>query len=146
MGTIAAVGAAFTGEYHVGLGQTVEEAFNAYLAKLSGTAAPITPTKLDRATKIKSVVELFEEKGLEIVKPTAISVPLTFLEKQVEYDEEGDFQDVKNAVDDFIKKWVTERGAKRILIWEQDENVNFGVVTVFDGITEAHYIAVKVGT
>jgi len=146
LGTIAAVGAAFTGEYYVGLGQTVEEAFNAYLAKLSGVAAPTTITKLDRATKINSIVELFEENRLEIVKPTAISIPLTFLEKQVEYDDEGDFEAVKNAVDDFIKKWVTEMGAKRILVWEEGEDINFGVVTVFDGVTEAHYIAVKVGT
>lgn len=146
LGTIAAVGAAFTGEYYVGLGETVDEAFSAYLAKLSGVAAPPTVTKLDRDTKIKSVVELFEEKGLEIVRPKAISVPLTFLEKEVEYDDEEDFEDVKKGVDEFINKWVTERGAKRVLLWEEGENVNFGVVAVFDGVTEAHYIAVKVGT
>jgi len=40
LGTIAAVGAAFTGEYHVGLGDTQESAFEAYLQKLAG----ITPT------------------------------------------------------------------------------------------------------
>ena len=36
LGTIAAVGAAFTGEYYVGLGDTQESAFEAYLQKLSG--------------------------------------------------------------------------------------------------------------
>ena len=146
LGTVAAVGAAFTGEYYVGLGQTVEEAFNAYLAKLAGVSTPTTPTQLDRAAKISTIVELFEEKRIEIVRPTAISVPLTFLEKQVEYDDERDFEDVKNTVDDFVDKWVTETGAKRILLWEQGENVNLGVVTIFDGVTEIHYIAVKVGT
>lgn len=146
LGTVAAVGATFTGEYYVGLGQTVEKAFTAYLAKLAGVSTPTTPTQLDRAAKISSIVELFEEKRIEIVRPTAISVPLTFLEKQVEYDDERDFEDVKNTVDDFIDKWVTETGAKRILLWEQGENVNLGVVTVFDGVTEIHYIAVKVGT
>ncbi|HLE34578.1 MAG TPA: UPF0182 family protein, partial [Nitrososphaerales archaeon] len=146
LGMVAAVGATFTGEYHVGLGQNVEEAFKAYLAKLSGVT-PTTPTpELDRDTKVKNIVQLFEEKELEIVRPTAISVPLTFLEKQVEYDNEGDFEDVKTSVNDFINKWVTEGGAKRVLIWDQGENVNFGVVTMFEGITEVHYIAVKVGT
>ena len=146
LGMVAAVGATFTGEYHVGLGQNVEEAFKAYLAKLSGVT-PTTPTpELDRDTKVKNIVQLFEEKELEIVRPTAISVPLTFLEKEVEYDNEGDFEDVKKSVDDFINKWVTEGGAKRVLIWDQGENVNFGVVTIFEGITEVHYIAVKVGT
>ncbi len=146
LGMVAAVGAAFTGEYHVGLGQNAEEAFKAYLAKLSGVT-PTTPTpELDRDTKIKNIVQLFEDKELEIVRPTAISVPLTFLEKEVKYDNEGDLEDVKKSVDDFINKWVTEGGAKRVLIWDQGENVNFGVVTIFEGITEVHYIAVKVGT
>ncbi len=147
LGMVAAVGATFTGEYHVGLGQTVEEAFEAYLGKLSGVT-PTTPTtpQLDRDAKIKNIVQLFEEKELEVVRPSAISVPLTFLEEEVEYDNEGDFEDVKNSVDDFINKWITEGGTKRVLIWDQGENVNFGIVTVFDGITEAHYIAVKVGT
>ena len=36
LGTIAAVGAGFTGEYYVGLGETQEQAFEAYLQKLSG--------------------------------------------------------------------------------------------------------------
>jgi hypothetical protein len=147
LGLIAAVGAAFTGEYHVGLGQTVEEAFSAYLAKLSGVSPTTpTPTKLDRDTKIKNISQLFEEKELDLVRPTAISVPLTFLEKEIEYDDEGDFEDVKNTVNDFISKWATEGGAKRVLIWDEGENVNFGVVTVFEGVTEVHYIAVKVGT
>ena len=34
IGTIAVVGAAFNGEYFVGLGDTQEEAFNAYLKKV----------------------------------------------------------------------------------------------------------------
>ncbi len=144
LGTIAAVGAAFTGEYHVGLGQTAEEAFKAYLAKLSGVSVQPT-TKLDRATKINNVLDLFEKKELQVVKPTTISVPLTFQEKQVEYNVEGDLDNVKKAVDDFIAKWVTEKD-KRILEWEQGDNVNFGVVIVSDGIPEVHYLAVKVGT
>jgi hypothetical protein len=147
LGMVAAVGATFTGEYHVGLGQNVEEAFEAYLVKLSGVT-PTTPTtpQLDRDAKIKNIVQLFEEKELEVVIPSAISVPLTFLEEEVEYDNEGDFEDVKKSVDDFISKWITEGGTKRVLMWDQDENVNFGIVTIIDGITEAHYIAVKVGT
>jgi len=144
LGTIAAVGAAFTGEYHVGLGQTAEEAFKAYLAKLSGVNVQPT-TKLDRTTKINNVLDLFEKKELHVMKPTAISVPLTFQENQVEYNAEGDLENVKKTVDDFIAKWATEKG-KRILEWEQGDNINFGVVIVSEGIPEVHYIAVKVGT
>ena len=42
LGTIAAVGAAFNGEYFVGLGDTQEQAFEAYLKKVSGVASSIT--------------------------------------------------------------------------------------------------------
>ena len=44
LGTIAAVGAAFTGEYYVGLGETQEEAFEAYLQKLSGVVSTAPST------------------------------------------------------------------------------------------------------
>ena len=43
LGTIAAVGAAFTGEYYVGLGDTQEKAFEAYLQKLSGVVTQQHP-------------------------------------------------------------------------------------------------------
>jgi hypothetical protein len=36
LGVVAAVGAAFTGEYYVGLGSTPEEAFKAFLIQLTG--------------------------------------------------------------------------------------------------------------
>ena len=42
LGTIAAVGAAFNGEYFVGLGDTQEKAFEAYLKKVSGVAGAVT--------------------------------------------------------------------------------------------------------
>ena len=47
LGTIAAVGAAFNGEYFVGLGDTQEEAFEAYLKKVSGVAPTITTPDSD---------------------------------------------------------------------------------------------------
>ncbi|MFQ5920488.1 MAG: UPF0182 family protein, partial [Nitrososphaerales archaeon] len=149
LGTIAAVGAAFTGEYHVGLGDTVEEAFNAYMAKLSGLETPgvSPPTLLDRDTKVSNLIQLFEESGAEVVRPTTISVPLTFLESELEYREEVNFEEVQETVNDFINKWVGDTdGAARVLTWEDEETINFGVAAVVDGITELHYIAVKVGT
>lgn len=145
LGTIAAVGAAFTGEYYVGLGQTAEQAFSAYLAKLAGVSTPVTPEKLDRSTRISNVIELFEDKGITIVKPTTISVPLAFLEGQVVYNQEKDFESVEKVVDDFIDKWV-KADTKRVLMWEEGDKVNFGLATIFESITEVHYITVEVGT
>jgi len=69
LGTIAAVGAAFTGEYHVGLGDTQESAFEAYLQKLAGVTPTATATSdgvmgivLDKDARIDVVLSIFEEK------------------------------------------------------------------------------------
>jgi len=44
MGTIAAIGATFTGQYYVGLGDTVHEAFRSFLNTLPGAISPTPPT------------------------------------------------------------------------------------------------------
>jgi uncharacterized membrane protein (UPF0182 family) len=70
LGTIAAVGAAFTGEYYVGLGNTQEEAFEAYLQKVSGvdSASSSDPTfaELNRQDRIDIIRSTFENEGIEI--------------------------------------------------------------------------------
>ncbi|MEM3108455.1 MAG: UPF0182 family protein [Candidatus Bathyarchaeia archaeon] len=48
IGVIACVGAAFTGEYYVGLGSTPEEAFASFLAQLTGTERKEEPTKPEK--------------------------------------------------------------------------------------------------
>jgi len=83
--TIAAVGAAFTGEYHVGLGDTQESAFEAYLQKLAGITPTATATSdgvmgivLDKDARIDVVLSIFEEKGIVLTTPTTIQIPLAF--------------------------------------------------------------------
>ena len=82
LGTIAAVGASFTGEYYVGLGDTQEDAFRAYLHKLSGVApADGSPAEeLDRDARVDAVRAAFEAAGMEVLEPASIQVPLSFEE------------------------------------------------------------------
>jgi len=80
LGTIAAVGAAFTGEYYVGLGDTQESAFEAYLQKLSGvvTTSAITTAGglvLDKPGRIDTIMSIFEENNIRITTPTSIQIP-----------------------------------------------------------------------
>ena len=77
LGTIAAVGAAFTGDYYVGLGDTQEEAFEAYLQKLSGIIPVQSSTNggdgqvsLVRDEIITKVMAIFEEKQINVTIPT----------------------------------------------------------------------------
>ena len=83
LGTIAAVGAAFTGEYYVGLGDTQQTAFEAYLQKLSGvtTGTSITTAGgivLDKPGRIDTVLSIFEESNARLVTPESIQIPLSF--------------------------------------------------------------------
>jgi uncharacterized membrane protein (UPF0182 family) len=88
LGTIAAVGAAFTGEYYVGLGDTQEDAFEAYLQKLSGVVTASASTDgiallLDRDARVDAIIAIFEEAELEILTPISIQIPLSFKEGEI---------------------------------------------------------------
>ncbi|MCA9819424.1 MAG: hypothetical protein KC440_01215, partial [Nitrosarchaeum sp.] len=80
LGTIAAVGAAFTGEYYVGLGATQEEAFEAYLKKVSGVAPASTTAnaeyiELDKFDRIDIIKSVFKEENIDVSEPTSIQIP-----------------------------------------------------------------------
>ena len=150
LGTIAAVGAAFTGEYHVGLGQTQEEAFEAYLQKLSGV--PTSPVSvgddvvsLERSDRIELIRSIFEEEEIEIVEPTAIQIPISFKEGEIFFYTDAEQEDTEKLVMDFIDDFVKPR-SDRIFMWEQDNVLNFGTIIIRENIAEMHYISIEVGS
>lgn len=155
IGTIAAVGgASVTGTYYVGLGDTPVEAFENYLLKLSGVAPtdeePMagggnqTVVVLDKETKIQNLEKVFIDIGLSIAKPSAISVPVEFKEADAVYRLESDFSDTETTIRNFISRFAPEDGG-RILEWQDDTKINFGVLQQVDGIAEIHYITIEVG-
>ena len=148
IGTIAAVGAAFNGEYFVGLGETQEKAFEAYLKKVSGVAPTATTddeyaelVKSDRIDIIKSV---FEENEITIAEPTSVQVPLSFNEGQLFFFTENDRADTEEFISKFIDDFVKPR-SDRVFMWQEETNLNIGTVFVKDGIPEMHYISIEVG-
>ena len=147
LGTIAAVGAAFTGEYHVGLGDTQESAFEAYLQKLSGVVPTASAVSgglvMDRSERVDTILSIFEEIGIEIVSPTTIQIPLSFNEGELAFYSKADLDPVKEMITQFNSEFGT--GEKRVLIWEIGNKFNFGYIKVADNITEIHYITVQVG-
>ena len=147
LGTIAAVGAAFTGEYHVGLGDTQESAFEAYLQKLSGVVPTASAVSgglvMDRSERVDTILSIFEEIGIEIVSPTTIQIPLSFNEGELAFYSKADLDPVKEMITQFNSEFGT--GEKRVLIWEIGNKFNFGYIKVADNITEIHYVTVQVG-
>ena len=147
LGTIAAVGAAFTGEYYVGLGDTQESAFEAYLQKLSGIAPTSSVTVdgvsmiMDKTAREDAVLSIFEEKEIQLITPTNIQIPLSFSIGDIAFYSKADLE----STTELITKFIDEAGDKRILMWEVEDTINFGYLKVVDNVTELHYIAIEVG-
>jgi len=146
LGTIAAVGAAFDGEYYVGMGNTPQQAFEAYLAKLSGVAPSTSEgyVELDRDSRINTLKSLFEEQNLKIVNPTSVQIPLSFEEGKISFFQESDLEDTKKLVSSFISDFVKPR-SDRVIVWEKDNVINFGSIVIVENVPELHYISIEVG-
>lgn len=150
LGTIAAVGAAFTGEYYVGLGDTQEEAFEAYLQKLSGvvTTSPVlngeTMEGLDKADRIEYVKSLFQQQDIEILEPTSIQFPLSFKEGEIIFFTTVEQSATETLVTDFIDDFVKPR-TDRVYVWQDDNILNFGTIIVRNSVPEMHYISIEFG-
>ena len=147
MGTIAAVGAGFTGEYYVGLGETQEEAFEAYLQKLSGVVSTSktgeTIIQLDKDERFEKIMEMISTSGLTITKPTAIQITLSFEEGEIVFFNEYDKDETEKMINEFMDKYAV--GTSRVLMWEEDTSLYFGVINTVDGIAEIHYIKIQIG-
>ena len=149
LGTIAAVGAAFNGEYFVGLGETQEKAFEAYLKKVSGVASTTTTpnddyVELVRSDRIDIIKKLFETNGISVSEPTSIQIPLSFNEGELFFFTESDRADAEEFILEFIDDFVKPR-SDRVFMWQEDTNLNIGTVFVKDGLPEIHYVSIEVG-
>ncbi|TBR22674.1 MAG: hypothetical protein EPO63_06985, partial [Candidatus Nitrosotenuis sp.] len=147
LGTIAAVGAAFDGEYYVGLGNTQEEAFEAYLHKLSGVVPTSTSKDVaspDKSARIQQIKSLIEQKNLQIVTPTSIQIPLSFKEGEISYYTQSDLDATSQLTSKFVDDFVMPR-SKRVLMWQDGDVLNIGTIITVDNVSELHYISIGVG-
>lgn len=144
--TIAAVGAAFDGEYFVGLGSTPQEAFTAYLAKLSGiTSSNVTATlTLDESSRISAIKSILDADKITVVTPTTIQLPLTFEEGQTSFEQPSDLDNAKTLISGFVKNFVSS-GGNRVIFWQENNTVNLGTIIVVNNVPELHYISIGVG-
>ncbi len=150
LGTIAAVGAAFNGEYFVGLGDTQEEAFTAYLRKVSGvpsasTVADASFVELLKEDRIRIVRDAFIENGVSVAEPTTIQVPLAFNEGNIIFFTDDERESVSEFIDEFIGNFVKPR-SERVFMWEEENYINIGTILIKDDIAEMHYISIEVGS
>jgi uncharacterized membrane protein (UPF0182 family) len=150
LGTIAAVGAAFTGEYYVGLGDTQEEAFEAYLQKLAGVTAPAPvlngeAVELDKAYRIELIKSLFKQHEIEILEPTSIQIPLSFKEGEIFFITEREQNATETVITEFLDDFVVPR-TDVVYLWEDANVLNFGTIIIKNSVPEMHYISIEVGS
>ncbi len=146
LGTIAAVGAAFDGEYFVGMGNTPQQAFASYLAKLSGVS-PSNVTnalQLDQSSRISTIRSILQGSNLTVVSPTSIQLPLSFQEGSVSFLQQSDLDNTKKLISTFVKNFV-QPGNNRIIFWQENNTVKIGTIMVVNNIPELHYISIGVG-
>jgi hypothetical protein len=146
LGTIAAVGAAFNGEYYVGLGNTQQQAFEAYLLELSGivpTSSTIEPG-FDKNARIETIKSVFREKNIDIVTPTSLSIPLSFSEGEVSFFTQADLEATNDLLNKFADDFIIPR-SKRVIMWQEEDTVNIGTIITIDNVAELHYVSIEVG-
>ena len=137
LGTIATVGAEFTGKYFVGLGATPEESFRAFLKSLAGEAA--VPVGVDL---MNLTIKVVRELGLEPVFPESINAHVVFREGNLTYVTQSQFEE---DVRGFLEEWALGRGMERALIWRTGNMINLGVIFSREGVVELHYITILGG-
>ena len=144
LGTVAAVGATFTGEYYIGFGDNPEEAFENFLIELSGVETNIrrenvVSVSVDKDTE-SQLVDSLTANGINVVRPDEIPSLFKFNEHRLDSIENA--ETIQNTIDDFINKWITPYDVTRVYYWEDDETINYGSVITINGVSELHYISI----
>ncbi|NNL59336.1 MAG: hypothetical protein HKP31_07755, partial [Nitrosopumilus sp.] len=139
----------FNGEYFVGLGDTQEKAFEAYLKKVSGVAPTATTAddnyvELVKSDRIDIIKLIFAENDITISEPTSIQIPLSFNEGEIIFFTESDRADIEDFLSKFIDDFVKPR-SERVFMWQEENHLNIGTIYVKNAIPEMHYVSIEVG-
>ena len=126
-----------------------EEAFEAYLKKVSGVAGSSTSVNIDyielgKTDRIDIIKSSFTENKIEISEPTSIQIPLSFKEGEIFFFTESDRADAQDFIKKFIDDFVKPR-TDRVFMWQEGTNLNIGTIIVKDSIPEMHYISITIG-
>ncbi len=142
LGTIATVGADFTGEYYVGLGSTVVESFRAFLAKVAGVETPPPAPEKSVEERIARLMEVFEEEGLTVLVPTAVNPDVSFHYGNTRYISDEDWVSVQPFLTKLLELCDAHQ-VKRVLVWKVEEKVSIGILVRVEEVVELHYITVE---
>ena len=128
------------------MGSTPQQAFGAYLAKLSGVSPSnvTSALQLDKDSRTATIKSILEADNLKIVSPTTIQLPLSFEEGKTSFLQQSDLENTKKLISTFLENFVQPR-SDRIIYWEENNVVKLGTIVVVDNVPELHYISIGVG-
>ncbi len=140
IGTIAVVGAAFTGLYYVGLGETIEKAFQNYLLKLAGERSlPPTPI-LTREERLRNLKALLIGMGLGDESPEQINANIVYKQASLNYSVEQDLEKIKQTFQQFVEYWKEYNAI--LVYWVSGDSLYLGALYQQAGVTFLRYIQV----
>ncbi|MFH1328578.1 MAG: hypothetical protein ABIH76_07055, partial [Candidatus Bathyarchaeota archaeon] len=156
LGAVAVVGAAFTGDYAVGLGgvgtsgagtttgsgtEKAQDAFRSYLAAVAGVELPPDEPEKTKDERKQDIIAFFEENDLSVVEPIAINPDISYSEGTAEYVSTDQLDNAEALIEAFIGDWGV--GADKVLMWTEGAELSFGFLINVGGITELHYIVIS---
>ena len=97
---------------------------------------------LDKSGRIDTVLSIFEQSGVRLITPTSIQMPLSFSIGDIAFYSKSDLEPTTELIMQLINESGTD---KRILMWEEENILNFGYLKIVANVTELHYISIEVG-
>jgi hypothetical protein len=78
------------------------------------------------------------------VTPTDLSIPLSFKEGEVSLFSQVDAEATEKLLEKFLDEFVLQK-TRRVIMWQDEDTINIGVISTIEGIPELHYITIEVG-
>ena len=139
IGIIACVGASFTGEYYVGLGDSAEDAYRSYLTVVAGIEEPVeVPVEYGMEERKKNIIQIFDRYNITVVEPEEMFPNVSFFEGNVSYRSSTQFDSAEKDIISFINTWG--KGETKILYWVEGDKLYFGFMVNVEGVIELHYV------
>lgn len=120
---------------------TGSDAAQAYYSLIGGKPPVITGYE-NRLTNIRTYLET---KKLPPINVTKITANAEIEVGKTTYLDETQWQQTTQAIDSFLKEYVSKTGATEVYTWSQDPNsMNLGVLVFQGGIVRLYYMTIRV--
>lgn len=106
----------------------------------------VPPTEVGKEGRLKRLKEAFTSRGILLIEPSALRANVEILIANLTYVEEGQWNQISSAIDEFILNYVEGNALKEVYCWYSgSDTVYFGTMEAKGGIVKLNYFSVKYG-